>query len=194
MSDGVFGEIDMQDRYAGDVGDFGKFGLLRHLCGVTAQDDYLRLKKPGVIWYRVPDENHNADGKCTGYLEENAENDRRFRSRDETVYNALAYIVAHERTIKALEKADLLPGAAYSGKAVPQWKKEISDPRSGWFAGALAETAQSNLVFLDPDNGVGRADMRPTQRESCKNVLSREIHLLIGRKPRQSPAPDPDTD
>ena len=28
----------MQDRYAGDVGDFGKFGLLRHLCGETAQD------------------------------------------------------------------------------------------------------------------------------------------------------------
>jgi hypothetical protein len=37
----------MQDRYAGDVGDFGKFGLLRHLCGETADDKHLTLK-PGV--------------------------------------------------------------------------------------------------------------------------------------------------
>lgn len=43
--------IDMQDRYAGDVGDFGKFGLLRHLCGVTAQDGQPNLR-PGIIWYR----------------------------------------------------------------------------------------------------------------------------------------------
>src|ERR1035437_1942783 len=51
----------MQDRYAGDVGDFGKFGLLRHLCGVTAQDKHGRLEKPGVIWYKtIPGTRENA--------------------------------------------------------------------------------------------------------------------------------------
>src|ERR1039457_5414444 len=99
MSDGVFGEIDMQDRYAGDVGDFGKFGLLRHLCGVTADDKHLTLK-PGVIWHRVADEAHNGDGRHTSYLEKSAksvkdksvtdENRPRFRDCDERLYDALA--------------------------------------------------------------------------------------------------------
>ena len=38
----------MQDRYVGDIGDFGKYGLLRALCG---RDLYL-----GVVWYLIPDE------------------------------------------------------------------------------------------------------------------------------------------
>lgn len=38
----------MQDRYVGDIGDFGKYGLLRALC---AHDLSL-----GVVWYLVPDE------------------------------------------------------------------------------------------------------------------------------------------
>lgn len=78
----------MQDRYAGDVGDFGKFGLLRHLCGKTAQDKHPQLK-PGVIWYRVPDENHNGDGRHISYLTRSPQNDRCFRTCDEAVYDAL---------------------------------------------------------------------------------------------------------
>jgi hypothetical protein len=48
----------VQDRYAGDIGDFGKFALLKGLqkaIGGTL----------GVVWYRVVDE---ADGKYVGYL------------------------------------------------------------------------------------------------------------------------------
>ena len=159
----------MQDRYAGDVGDFGKFGLLRHLCGETAGDSHTHLK-PGVIWYKVPDEAHNADGKFIEYLDESEENDLRFRACDENLYEALRDVVSAERLIKALERKQLLPSALYSGRPVPQWKKEVSDTRSGWFAEALAETAHSNLVFLDPDNGIGRADMRPTQRKILQEI------------------------
>ena len=40
----------MQDRYTGDVGDFGKYGMLRRLCGLRDEDaDPLKL---GVVWYR----------------------------------------------------------------------------------------------------------------------------------------------
>ncbi len=44
----------MQNRYVGDVGDFGKYGLLRYLVGVrssTSVADSLRLR---VIWYLHP--------------------------------------------------------------------------------------------------------------------------------------------
>lgn len=45
----------MQNRYTGDIGDFGKLGLLRQLQLNT------RLSI-GVNWYLIPDESHNRDG------------------------------------------------------------------------------------------------------------------------------------
>src|ERR1035441_1110889 len=81
----------MQDRYAGDVGDFGKLGLLRHLCGRASPHTHPTLA-PGVIWYRVADETHNGDGRHISYLKKSAksvkdksvedDNDPRFRDRD----------------------------------------------------------------------------------------------------------------
>ena len=50
----------MQDRYAGDVGDFGKFALLRALCGGRSL---------GVCWYRTDAaEEKNNDGRHLDYL------------------------------------------------------------------------------------------------------------------------------
>ena len=50
----------MQNRYTGDIGDFGTLGLLRQLsrAGLSI----------GVNWYLVPDEAHNGDGRHIGYL------------------------------------------------------------------------------------------------------------------------------
>ena len=44
----------MQDAFAGDIGDFSKFGLLRWLCGMTAGDGLPRLRV-GINWYLVTD-------------------------------------------------------------------------------------------------------------------------------------------
>ena len=174
----------MQDRYAGDVGDFGKFGLLRHLCGVTAQNKHPRLK-PGVIWYRVADETHNGDGRHISYLKKSAksvknmsvedDNDPRFRECDAHLYDALKKMVFRDqdRSIEALERADLLPGSVY-------WSKEIAAPRSNWFDGALRKTANCDLVFVDPDNGLAWTEGSP------KHVSLDEIRLLIKRTPRPS--------
>ena len=43
----------MQDRFVGDIGDFGKYGLLRTLAGIEpkAEPGY-RL---GVVWYLRPE-------------------------------------------------------------------------------------------------------------------------------------------
>ena len=45
----------MQNRYAGDIGDYGKLGLLRSLSRTG-----LRI---GVNWYLTPDEDRNGDGR-----------------------------------------------------------------------------------------------------------------------------------
>jgi hypothetical protein len=56
----------VQDRYAGDLGDFLKFGLLRQHATGDGHDRPMRL---GVVRYRTADDSHNADGKHVGYLE-----------------------------------------------------------------------------------------------------------------------------
>ena len=49
----------MQNRYVGDVCDFGKLGLLRFLSGCTDSSPEPRLRL-GLIWYLCPDEAHGA--------------------------------------------------------------------------------------------------------------------------------------
>lgn len=58
--------VPVQDRYAGDVGDFSKYGLLRWLTASVGEHPPLSL---GVVWYLTPDESHNADGKHVSYLQ-----------------------------------------------------------------------------------------------------------------------------
>ena len=42
----------MQNRYTGDIGDFGKYGLLRALCSPVGEIQRLQL---GVVWYLMKD-------------------------------------------------------------------------------------------------------------------------------------------
>ena len=88
----------MQDRYAGDVGDFMKLGLLRQM----AEGDLLL----GINWYRAPDERHNADGKHITYLESNNAIGRKLRPCDTHLYEALARMVEEgNRSIDRLERS-----------------------------------------------------------------------------------------
>ena len=66
----------MQDRYTGDIGDFGKLGLLRQLASTGLSI--------GVNWYRTPDETHNSDGLHVGYLQK-----EQFRTCDPALWSAL---------------------------------------------------------------------------------------------------------
>jgi hypothetical protein len=88
----------MQDRHAGDLGEFLKFGLLRWLA--PPDSPWPRL---GVIWYRTADEVHNADGKHVACLTPGRSAGRRLRQLDPDPYDRVARIVStgaaqHRRT------------------------------------------------------------------------------------------------
>ena len=93
----------MQDRYAGDVGDFIKLGLLRAL----SPD-----RRLGVAWYRYPDESHNDDGRHTGYLARTQE----CASLDQELFAHLRDVVLGERSIASL--LPTLPGAVNSDQSL----------------------------------------------------------------------------
>ena len=89
----------MQDRYTGDIGDFGKLGLLRQLASTGLSI--------GINWYRTPDETHNSDGLHIGYLQK-----EQFRACDPDLWSALGRIVSSgKREITALEQCAILDAA-----------------------------------------------------------------------------------
>lgn len=155
-------ELMMQDRYTGDVGDFGKFGMLRNIVAAEL--------KVGVNWYLTPDENHNDDGKHITYL-----NDVRFDCCDDKLRNALRIIVGNDnRSVSALEKSGILNAVFYSNILHSPGKKDVIS-RNRWHELAMDKLGDCEVVFLDPDNGLLVKSVSPSGRKSNKYVTEQEL-------------------
>jgi hypothetical protein len=149
----------MQNRYSGDVGDFGKLGLLRQLESIQL--------KVGINWYLIPDETHNADGKHIGYLYNS-----RFDSCDDVLRETLKELVHHQRCVSALESSNLIPNAVYYHDLL---YSSMYFSREDWHKKALILLKQSDIVFLDPDNGLLVKSVSIHSSKSNKYVLPTEI-------------------
>lgn len=153
----------MQNRYAGDVGDFGKLGLLRFVAWSN-----LRI---GVNWYLVPDESHSADGKHTGYLRSKA-----FKGCDDELLSALGGIVTSaQRDVLSLEATRLIPSTKYYNATLYPPKTEGALTRAEWHRAALRELEGTDVVFLDPDNGLIVKSVGASSSKSIKYVLVEEL-------------------
>ena len=150
----------MQNRYVGDVGDFGKYGLLRYLTGqmdVTPSVSSMRL---GVVWYLYPDESHNADGKYTGYLTDTSVNHAKYRVCDSELYDSLQCLIeADSRSIAAVQRSPVLPADTLYYEPSLSFTPRMSRSdrqvaRSAWIEGALKATADADVIFVDPDNSL----------------------------------------
>jgi hypothetical protein len=92
----------MQNRYVGDIGDFAKYGLLR----AVLREAKFRL---GVMWYCVPDESHNNDGRHSKYVAPTEQNHQKFRRCDPILYDALGELVAEgQRNLSAIRDSNIL--------------------------------------------------------------------------------------
>lgn len=153
----------MQNRYAGDVGDFGKLGMLRCI-----EKNGIRV---GVNWYLVGDESHNNDGKHIGYLK-----DKKYCGCDDELLERLAGMLAQNvRTVLELEKLDLLETKKYYHERLCEPRKQDGIKREEWHQNALAHMGGCDLVFLDPDNGLLTKSVGRGSDKSIKYVLPEEI-------------------
>jgi hypothetical protein len=160
----------MQNRYAGDVGDFIKLGLIRHLAGHDLSF--------GVNWYLAPDEAHNADGKHVAYVELDNRQHASLKACDPDLMERLSRVVAGSRSVQALESSGALPvGALTFGEVLDR-----SVDRHAWHQRALAALVSTEAIFVDPDNGLASASGRPT----IKHVLMGELadYAARGAEPR----------
>jgi hypothetical protein len=157
----------MQNRYVGDIGDYLKLGILRALS------PGYRL---GVAWWLFPDEDHNKDGRHVGYLDQQAQ----WRHFDPQLFDALGEIVSSgQRDVRALEAAGILPGAVFVSDVIPV----VRHDREQWFASVQRTLDGTNLVFVDPDNGLEPDGYSHGSAKSGKSVLLSELRELarLGR-------------
>lgn len=91
----------MQNRYVGDLGDYGKYALLRAVC-TPSNNLALRL---GVAWYLFPNENHNNDGRHITYLKSGL-----YRDLDPDLHDTLSELVnSDRRSVSEIRNAAIMP-------------------------------------------------------------------------------------
>lgn len=154
----------MKKQYIGDVGDYGKYGLLHFLklSGINI----------GVNWYLTPDDGR-ADGSHTEYLM-----DDRMKIYDPDVYNAMKHLAFREdKTIEMVEKISVLHGICFYHEIMDfsrlSWRDRAAE-REKWHQRALAALKDVELIFADPDNSLS-VTQRPAKKDAQKYILPSEI-------------------
>ena len=167
----------MRNEFFGDINDYRKYGLLRILSGG-------KKDSVAVCWMLRPNEDRPTR---VDYLRR----DKTWRHRtcwhfDERLFDALhqAVCVEGERNVARAAHADIL-----SPEVFGFYEGELEDDmknRDAYFEGFLARFKGSDLLFLDPDNGLEVKSVRAGNKGSSKYLyldeLSRgfyELHSIL---------------
>ncbi|MFH1920351.1 MAG: hypothetical protein ABIP48_10765 [Planctomycetota bacterium] len=154
----------MKNQYFGDINDYRKYGLLRALQrGGT--------RKLLVAWMLTPDDG-GRDGGFRDYLQQPG----RWRRFDAELYDGLRALLQAAPTpqVSLIESSSLLPSTSYYSELVPGARED----RDAWRTGLLHAACGTDLVFLDPDNGI-EVSSRPIGRKgSSKYVAWKEIEEI----------------
>jgi len=145
----------MNDCYAGDIGDFCKYGLLRSILNAS------NGKNLGINWYRTDSEKK---GTHYAYLELNNKRGQTLRKLDEILYASLSPFSNPEcRKISNVEEKNILPVKTITFNDFVPERYE----RESWHKRALQHLIKADIVFLDPDNGI-EIPSNPYSREHVR--------------------------
>jgi|LGOV01.1.fsa_nt_gb hypothetical protein len=165
----------MKNMYFGDVGDFGKYGLLKKLS-----NQGLSI---GVNWYLTKDEDHISDGKFIEYL--NNEKRGSYRDCDSELYDYLKKLVeSGQRDVSLIERFPrfnhmqfynpLLNVEHITGLS-ERGRRERVELRKQWFDDSILCLKNCDLIFCDPDNGIMPFSVTLTKSTSVKYISQHEI-------------------
>ena len=151
----------MQDKYAADIGDYAKYGLLRTLTqGLSGCDDGTpvglgdgkRQLRLGVIWYYVATNGPLPPmGQAFNFILNPNQHEQRLIECAPQLFEILSNLIATaQRAVEAIEGASVLPDDTV------YFREPVNGPgtRIEWFRRASDAVRNCNLVFLDPDNGL----------------------------------------
>jgi hypothetical protein len=154
-------------QYFGNVNDYWKLTLLRHLSEVGKF-------KIGVCWMLTePDESEQGGNR--DYLEQ----PHKWRGYDPALFDALekAPSSPHLSDLQRIETEGIVPGATFFNEFVPNSPTE----RDSMHTRCMVAFADRELVFLDPDVGLEVKSAKGRRRS--KYVLLDEVadHYAAGR-------------
>ena len=161
----------MRDDFVGNIGDYGKYGLLRALCGLHPRgtSDHLSL---GVIWYQTPPQ--GVESGNFDYLGQ-----KKYETCDPDLFGALREVrdsagdSGQQRNLSVIEDSRILgEDTVFFDKAVPG---DIPSRRK-WFAEVLQAVNQQDVIFLDPDEGL---HVKKSERLSEKHACIGELEEII---------------
>ena len=157
----------MKNQYVGDIGDYGKYGLLRFLGlhGITV----------GINWY-LTGRDETGNGAITGYLNSPGQ-----KECDPVVFSALERIVKtysqDERRVQMIQDENLIPAAIYYSDEVNLQDKNPKDRvylRRFWYNRSIIALKNAELIFADPDNGISYHETSRSKKGE-KYVFPEEI-------------------
>lgn len=167
----------MRDEYVADVGDFGKYLLLRKLHDLRGGK--VRI---GVNWYY----NRKPAGAFDYLL-----------NKKSLVYQNLDALLFQELNRIASMRNVLLAEIA-SGAALPKFPKPFihylkhipyesltaaarKNDRERWFEESIKHLNEADIIFLDPDNGISPPSKKKTQVGAVKFAFKDEIMQYYDR-------------
>ena len=155
----------MQDRYAGDMGDFGKLGLLKYLI--------LEGFRVGVNWYNTAPPKSEMS-KSGAFIQDDGKHKikPKYFPCDPVLAERLLCISQDEnRSIAMIQNAALL-----DEMMVDYYDASISvEQRAEWHELALQKLGKCDVVFLDPDNGLLVKSVGKKSAKSVKYVFEEEL-------------------
>lgn len=141
----------MRDQYTGDISDFLKYALLRHLVDSEG-------RRLGVAWYYDPGDDGRSDGRHLEW-----QNDHDWAAIDLTLHRSLSALP--ERSIATVEGRDFWPAGTIFHRTPIPWRFA---QRREWFEDLKATLEPASLIFLDPDNGIGQ----PSRKHATLDELA----------------------
>lgn len=131
----------MKNQYVGDINDYKKYSMLRLLSG-TGQI------KTAICWALTTNDERR-DGGSVAYLKE----PQKWRKYDPFVFDLLKAeaIDNRVRDIEAVQRSNTLPNCLFYGKII----LDDGTSRRFYFRGFSAFFRRADLIFFDPDNGLG---------------------------------------
>jgi len=146
----------MKNQYVGDIGDYGKIGLISTLKNLEPN---LKL---GVNWYHFDGTHHSEnknDGKHYTYLIGKRKDYQRlsnlfpeiyeeFKEKFTHIVNGEINIYKENRLISNLEKVSCLKNVVFYSDIICARHRDV------WFNKSLEILSETEIIFLDPDNGL----------------------------------------
>jgi len=174
----------MKNQYFGDINDYKKYSLLRFLGG-NGQI------KTAVCWALTEDDS-GTDGKRIKYLEQ----PETWQKYDPIVFDHLRQHVLNKgiRRVNVIERADVLRNCRFYDEII----QDDMHMRDQYFEEFFKFADGADLVFFDPDNGLGVKSVPRGKKKSSKYIYWSEVetsyrsgHSILlyqhfPRKPRES--------